>query len=79
MNIFTRPKYKYIVLESLACCQQRKGLKIYAWVLMSNHLHMIVIAGMEHTVADIMRDFRKFTSKRILTELETDSQKSHRK
>ena len=42
VDIFTRPTYKHIVLESLAYCQKNKGLIIYAWVLMSNHLHAIV-------------------------------------
>lgn len=78
VDIFTRPKYKHIILESLAYCQQKKGLKIYASVLMSNHLHMIVSAGTEQTVADIMRDFKKFTGKRILAELEEDPQESRR-
>ena len=45
IDIFTRPKYKHIILESLAYCQEKKGLRIYAWVLMSNHLHMIVSSG----------------------------------
>lgn len=45
---------------------------------MSNHLHMIVSAGAEQSVADIIRDFKKFTSKRILVELEEDPQESRR-
>nr|WP_294476589.1 transposase [uncultured Bacteroides sp.] len=75
VDIFTRPKYKHILLDSLTYCQQQKGLKIYAWVLMSNHLHAIVSAGAEQSVADIIRDFKKFTSKRILEE---DPQESRR-
>ena len=42
MDVFTRPVYKHIILESLRCCQQHKDLDIYAWVLMTNHLHMLV-------------------------------------
>lgn len=30
VDISTRPKYKHIILDSLAYCQQKKGLKIYA-------------------------------------------------
>ncbi len=51
-------------------CKQQKGLKIYAWALMSNHLHMIVSAGAEQTVAEIVRGFKKFTGKRILATLD---------
>ena len=42
MDVFTRPAYKRIVVDSLKYCQANKGLEIYAWVLMTNHLHMIV-------------------------------------
>lgn len=35
VDIFNPPKYKHIILESLAYCLQQKGLNIYAWVLMS--------------------------------------------
>lgn len=59
IDIFTRPKYKHIVLESLDYCRQHKGLIIYAWVLMSNHLHAIVRSESDESVADIMRDFKK--------------------
>lgn len=78
VDIFTRPKYKHIILDSLTYCQQKKGLKIYAWVLMSNHLHMLVSVGQGHTLADVVRDFKKFTSKKILAELEEDMQESRR-
>jgi REP element-mobilizing transposase RayT len=78
VDIFTRPFYKHIILESLTYCQQQKGLIVYAWVLMSNHLHTIVSSSSENTVSDIMRDFKKFTSKAILRALQTDLQESRR-
>ena len=40
VDIFSRPKYKHIIIESLAFCQKTKGLEIYAWVLMPNHLRV---------------------------------------
>ena len=76
VDIFTRPTYKHIILDSLRYCQKEKGLIIYAWVLMSNHLHAIVGAEGEHTLSDIWRDFKKFTSKEILRTLKTDPQES---
>ena len=79
VDIFTRPKYKHIVIDSLAYCQQRKGLHIYAWVLMSNHLHMIISVDGQQTVGDVMRDFKKYTSRQVLEELQSDLQESRRK
>jgi len=50
VDIFSRPRYKNIILESLQYCQAQKGLLIYAWVLMTNHLHMIVGANEDKKV-----------------------------
>lgn len=69
VDIFTRPVYKHIIINSLKYCQQNKGLIIYAWVLMSNHLHAIAGSAGENKVSDIWRDFKKFTSKEILNTL----------
>ena len=78
IDVFTRPIYKHIILDSLKSCQINKGLNIYAWVLMPNHLHMIVSANDEDSVSDIMRDFNKFTSKKILEAIENNVQESRR-
>lgn len=66
VDVFTRPVYKQIIVDSLKYCQESKGLDIYAWVLMSNHLHAIVSAREGYQLSDILRDFKKYTSKRII-------------
>jgi REP element-mobilizing transposase RayT len=76
VDIFTRPIYKHIVIESLQYCQEHKGLIIYAWVLMSNHLHAIVGSVGEAIVSDIWRDFKKFTSKEIIATIKTEISES---
>lgn len=78
VDIFTRPRYKQIIIDSLKYCQENKGLVIFAWVLMTNHLHMIVRSKSENTVADIVRDFKKFTSKKILSTLLADEHESRK-
>ena len=79
MDVFTRPVYKQIIVESLRYCQQKKGLDIYAWVLMTNHLHAIVgIRKPETTISDILRDFKKFTSKSIAKAVQENDHESRR-
>jgi len=78
VDIFTRPTYKHIIVESLQYCQEQKGLVIHAWVLMSNHLHTIVSTKEEIKIGDVWHDFKKFTSKKILATLEKDIQESRR-
>ncbi len=35
-DVFTRKRYRDIVIDSFKYCQENKGLKIYSWVIMSN-------------------------------------------
>ena len=78
VDIFTRPIYRHIIIESLQYCQKEKELLIYAWVLMTNHMHMIVGSRGENKVSDILRDFKKFTSKEIIRTLLIESTESRR-
>ena len=66
IDIFSRPVYKHLTIDSLNYCIANKGLKVYCWCLMSNHLHLIASAGDEGNLSDILRDLKKFTSKAII-------------
>ena len=59
VDIFSRPRYKHIILESLQYCQKEKGLIIYAWVLMTNHMHMIIGSTGENKVGADMQESRR--------------------
>jgi putative transposase len=72
VDVFTRPCYKHIITESLQYCQKNKGLEIMAWVLMSNHLHMIAQAKEGYILSDILRDFKKYTSKKITEAIQNE-------
>ncbi len=76
LDVFTRPIYKHILLESLEYCQVNKGIDIYAWVLMTNHLHMIVDTSGPDSIGDVLRDFKKFTSKSIVKAIQENEQES---
>jgi len=65
IDIISRPAYKSIIVDSLNYCIANKGLQVYCWCLMSNHLHMIISASEGNSLSDILRDFKKFTSKEI--------------
>jgi len=69
LPIFTRKPYLDILLDSLKFCRQHKGLKLYAYGILDNHLHLVA-AGEQLT--DIIRDFKSYTAKRLITQLEED-------
>ncbi|MCE7043179.1 REP-associated tyrosine transposase [Dyadobacter sp. CY312] len=70
VDVFTRSTYVDIVLDSLRYCQKEKGLRIHAWCIMSNHVHLLITTKLGHHPSDFLRDFKKFTSKKIITSIE---------
>jgi REP element-mobilizing transposase RayT len=74
VDLFTRPHYKHLLLDSLKYCQQQKGLEVYAWCLMSNHLHLIASAQEGSSLSDILRDFKKYTSKTLLKAIQQENE-----
>jgi len=68
-SIFHRPYLARIVIESLRYVRQNRWVKIYAYVIMPNHIHLVVKYLEGHQPAQVLRDFKKFTSKEIIEEL----------
>ena len=65
IDIFTKKRYRDIIIESLKFCQEEKGLEIFAFVIMSNHIHLLVRSS-NGKLSDTVRDFKKFTSKKLI-------------
>ncbi|MBS4057084.1 MAG: transposase [Bacteroidales bacterium] len=78
VDVFTRNQYKDILLEGLVYCQHNKGLEIFAWCIMTNHVHLIIRATKTDQLPEIMRDFKKFTSKAVLKAIENNDLESRR-
>ncbi|GAB2765330.1 transposase [Rhabdobacter roseus] len=72
VDVFTRPSYRLLMVDSLRYCQQEKGLRLFAWCLMSNHLHLLAAAADSYNLSDILRDMKKFTSKRLVKAIQEE-------
>jgi hypothetical protein len=77
IDVFTRNEYRDLVVESLKHCQAEKGLEIYAWVIMTNHLHLIVGTN-DNDIEDTIRDFKKYTSVHVCRAIESNPTESRR-
>jgi REP element-mobilizing transposase RayT len=73
VDIFIRPFFKQIIVESLNYFIEKKGLIVYGWCLMTNHLHLIVEAKDGWDLQSLLRDFKTFTAKIILEDLNAES------
>lgn len=76
-DVFTRPAYVEELLANLRYCQEHKGLEIFAWVVMSNHVHLVVRAKNEN-LSDVIRDFKKYTAKSIYRLIESNPKESRK-
>ena len=66
IDLFTRFNHRNTIIDSLSYCQKHKGLEIYAYVIMPSHIHLMCRSEEGHHLSDIIRDFKKFTSKRLI-------------
>lgn len=79
VDIFTRRQCSQILIDSFNYCIEHKGLILYAYVIMGSHLHLIAAAENGSTgLSAIVRDFKTFTSKKIIAWL-TDNPKESRR
>ncbi len=73
IDIFSRQMYRDIILNSLQYCREKKGLRLGAYVIMSNHVHVIMTAT-NANLSDVIRDFKTFTSKAITAKIEKEAE-----
>ena len=78
VDLFNRKRYKDILIENLKFCITKKGLVVHAFVIMSNHLHLIVRSRNNEKLSGLVRDFKRYTAKVIYETLESDDQESRR-
>ena len=71
IDVFTRKTYRDSIIECLDYCIQNKGMILYGYVIMSNHIH-IIIQSENAKLSDLIRDFKKFTAKKIIEKIQTE-------
>jgi len=72
IDVFTCKKYRDVLIDSLAYCRKEKGLELYGYVIMSNHVHLIARAKEGFALSDILRDLKKHTCKQIVKLIENE-------
>jgi len=64
IDVFIRDEYKRVLIESWKYCKEHKGLEIYAFCIMTSHVHMI-IGSNDEKLENIMRDMKSYTSTQL--------------
>jgi len=78
IDVFTRNEYKNIVVDSLNFCIKEKGMEIFAWCIMSNHVHLIFRSVHGQKPELLLGDFKRFTSKAIVKNIMENPRESRK-
>ena len=74
IDLFTRVKQKQLIVDSLKYCQENKGLNIFGWCLMPSHLHLIANTKIPFDLDNVIRDFKRHTSKHAIFLIENEAE-----
>ncbi len=73
-GVFTDPPAFDIIIESLEHCRVEKGLCTHAYVILPDHMHLI-LSSESTEVSSIVRDYKRFTSRQLSTHFDIKEDK----
>ncbi len=62
-NLFSEKRYRDLIVDGLNFMSKQKGIKIYAYVIMSNHIHFI---SKGKSLSKCIAGFKSFTARQII-------------
>ncbi len=71
VDVFTRNQYRDVIIDSLAYCIKARSLRLYGYVVMTNHLHLIARSE-NGTLSDTLRDFKKYTANHLIKAIKNE-------
>jgi putative transposase len=77
VDVFTRRDYRDIIIKNLKYCQSNEGLELYAFVIMSNHIHLVAKQN-EGKLNELIGAFKSYTAKEILKAIWENKQESRK-
>lgn len=77
IDVFTRDIYFRCITESLDFCRKNKGMELYGYCIMPSHVHLIFRSELNDP-SGLIRDFKGFTSKKMLQMIEDNPQESRK-
>lgn len=70
LHLFDKEAYRLIVLDALNYLRMRKKTQLNAFVIMPSHIHAVLWPDLGINLSDVIRDFKRFTSRKISKEAE---------
>ena len=77
VDVFTRKQYCEELVKNIKYCQNNKGLELYAYVVMTNHMHWLA-RQKEGRLNYLLRDFKSYSAKQLLNSIYDDPMESRK-
>ena len=74
VDIFTREKYQKIIIETFQYYIKHRGLNIYSFCVMSNHIHLTANTNGTNSLSDVIRDVKKYSSRQIILAIQNETE-----
>lgn len=75
IDIFTRQIYRDIIIEILDYYQKQQGLNIHAYVIMSNHIHLILSASQaKNDLSSVVGRIKSLSTKKIIESIKENNE-----
>jgi len=77
IDVFIRPLYCDILIDSLKYCKANLGLELYCWCLMPSHVHLIFRAK-DNNPDKLLGRIKEHTSKQLVRAIRENGQESRK-
>jgi len=69
--IFTNSRYADIIIKNFRFYREKQSLKIFYYVIMDNHIHLIV--SHPENIRQIMQNLKSYTARELINTLKSDN------
>jgi putative transposase len=77
IDVFTRQEYFKVLGDSIDYCRKEKGMELFGYCFMPNHVHFIFRSDKEDP-SGLLRDFKMHTSKQMIRSIQENPQESRK-
>ncbi|MDN4163884.1 transposase [Cytophagales bacterium LB-30] len=77
LSVFTRRLYKDCIVKHLRFCIEEKGMVLGAWIIMSNHVHLI-FSCKEENPQRLLQSFKSSTARELIELIRNNPQESRK-
>lgn len=73
IKVLQHDEYKMIIANAIKFYQEKDRIVLFAYCIMPNHVHLIAQSDGKELLSAVLRDLKKYTSRKITKKLENEN------